>query len=471
MALASRNDVGSTVTPYFDDEWPSPGRSRNPLGFDGYAPPGPDTESVRTGLVRAPRGDYVLIECDFRRQGGTMGVVAGEMVVQAYARATELRLPVAQIVSSGGARLQEGFFALMQMGRTASAVAAHRNAGLRSAVAFRSPSTGGVFASWANSTDVRAGDPGAVIGFGGPRVVESVTGIYPPKTSHTAEAAFRDANIDALVPAEQHQRWLEQALGLREGPALVASLTGPADAEPGRDEWGALQTVRDPRHPSGMDWAAWLVDEWVELRGQGPRFRAGIARIGERDVVVIAMDRNRAGGPLSLPTPRDFRLARRAIALADRTGMPLLTLIDTPGADPSPDSEYEGLAREIAHTLLDMASLRSPTVALCVGEGGSGGAMALAHSDTLYMLEGTVFAVIGPEAGSAVLYRDATRAPQLASLMRISAVDLASCGVVDGVLPRRIETVRQAILGALEPERMRDRDRRPDLATYAAIER
>lgn len=470
MPLASRNDVDSSVAPYFDEEWAPAGSSLNPLDFKGYAPPSPEMESVRAGRVRAPRGDYVLIECDFHRMGGTMGVVAGETVVQAYNRATELRLPVAQIVSSGGARLQEGFFALTQMGRTASAAVAHRNAGLRSAVAFRSPSTGGVFASWANATDVRAGDPGAIIGFGGPRVVEAVTGIYPPKTSHTAEAAFRDANIDALVPAEEHQTWLEQALGLRQGSAPDAPTTEPVHAAPAADAWAALRAVRASDYPSGMDWVGWLVDEWIELRGKGPRFRAGIARVGERELVVVAMDRNRAGRPLSLPTPGDFRLARRAIALANRTGLPLLTLIDTPGADPSPGSEYEGLAREISHTLLDMASLRSPSVAVCIGEGGSGGAMALAHSDTLYMLDGSVFAVIGPEAGSAVLYRDAARAPELASLMRISAAELVSFGLVDGVLPLRVDAVREAVLEALDTGRVGGRDRRPDLATYASID-
>jgi len=380
-----------------------------------------------------------------------------------------LGIPIAQIVSSGGARLQEGFFALMQMGRTASAAAEHRNAGLRSAVAFRSPSTGGVFASWANTTDVRAAAPGAVIGFGGPRVVATVTGEFPPPSSHTAEAAYRDANVDALVPAEEHQHWLERALGLREAPGVNVPTAGPSEPPTPDDEWAALLAVRAPTYPSGMDWVGWLVDEWTELRGIGPCFRAGIARISDRDLVVIAMDRDRSGGPLTLPTPADFRLARRAIALANRTKLPLLTLIDTPGANPSPESERGGLAREISHTLLGMAGLASVSVAICVGEGGSGGAMALAHADTLFMLNGTAFSVIGPEAGAAVLYRDISRAPELASGMRISAADLAGFGVIDGVLPHKLDAVRDAVLTALAPEHRGARRRRPDLATRAAL--
>lgn len=453
----------------FDEPWHQGLRSSNPLGFSGYTAPDPEEESVRTGLVHAPRGDYVLIECSFGRASGTMGVAAGQTVVEAYERARGLGLPVAQVVSSGGARLQEGFYALAQMGRTTSAAAAHRQAGLRSATAFRSPTTGGVLASWAGTTDVRAGSPNALIGFGGPRVVETVTGSLPPSTSHTAEAALRDGHIDAVVPDTEHQEWLERALGIRAAPRLAPSSARPEAWSSTEDPWSDLLGVRQPSRPSGLDWAAWLTSEWTELGG-GSRIRAGIARIGTVEAVVVAMDRDRSGAARpSLPVPADFRLARRAIAFADRLRLPLLTLVDTPGADPSPDSEREGLAREIAHTLLAMASLAGPSVALCVGEGGSGGAMALAHADSLFMLEGTVFAVIGPEAGAAVLYRDTSRAPDVARGMQISASDLARAGLVDGVLPPDVAAVRTAVRQALRPQNWGGRNRRPDRATLDAL--
>lgn len=452
---------------HVDESWTSPLESTNPLAFAGYTPPRAGDESTRIGRVSAPRGDYVLIECDFSRFGGTMGVVAGEQVVRAYRRATELRLPVAAIVSSGGARLQEGFFALLQMGRTASAAAAHRAAGLRSAVAFRSPTTGGVFASWANTADLRAVDPAAVIGFGGPRVVEAVTGSLPIG-SHTAESMYRDGNVDALVPAAEQQTWLETAIGVRAAPAPPPANVAAPVGDSGADSWGALLAVREPRQPSGMDWVAWLASEWVEIRGSGPRIRAGVARIGETDVAVVAMDRSRDDDLLSLPTPADFRLVQRTLRFAGRSGLPVLTLIDTPGADPSPASEKEGLAREIAHTLLTMSDLPTPSVAFCVGEGGSGGAMALAHADTLLLLEGSVFAVIGPEPGSAVLYRDVARAPELARAMRISARELASFGFGD-IVTADVDAVRRAIVAALDPSRLGERVRRPERVTLAAL--
>ncbi|QNN62977.1 carboxyl transferase domain-containing protein [Leucobacter denitrificans] len=329
----------TTMLP-FSEVWDAELGSSDPLNFPGAEPVDARDESLRAGLVHGPLGDYVLIEVDFARAGGTLGTVTGERMVRAYRRATERGLPIAQIISSGGARLQEGYFALTQMTRTASAVAAHRAAGLMSASAFRSPSAGGIFASWGNTADVRVASPGATIGFGGPRVVHTVTGHFPPKTSHTAESALAHGLIDAIVPEEEQLTWLERALGVRDGvPALTTDHPGPTPPAPATTTWDAVLASRAPQRPSGLEWAAWITDGWVELNGPGPRLRAGIANIGDNRVVVIALDRDRSGGPLSLPGPDDFRLARRAVTLADRLELPVLTIIDTPGADPSPSSE------------------------------------------------------------------------------------------------------------------------------------
>ncbi|WP_022877748.1 carboxyl transferase domain-containing protein [Microbacterium sp. B19] len=448
----------------FDGAW----RSTDPLGFPGYLPPATSDESIRTGIVHAPLGDYVLIECDFHRMGGTMGVVAGESTAAAFLRAADLRLPVAAIISSGGARLQEGVLALMQMGRTTEAVAVHRRAGLRSAAAFRSPSTGGVFASWGNAVDMRAVAPGAVIGFGGPRVVEVVTGERPDATSHNAEAAYHDGNVDALVPEEQQQEWLECAIGVRHAPEPLR-LARPAAPRPSATPWEAVLAVRTPEHPSGMDWVSWLADEWMELRGAGRCFRAGIARIGGIETAVVAMQRDKTGRRNAGPVPADFRLAQRTIRLADRVGLPVLTVIDTPGADPSPASETEGLAREISHTLVALSDLSTPSVGLCVGEGGSGGAMGLAWTDTLLLSEGSVFSVIGPEPGAAVLYRDAARAPELATAFRLRAEDVVATGFGDAIVPNDVDATRAAVVDALRLENAGRRVVRADAASRAAM--
>jgi acetyl-CoA carboxylase carboxyl transferase subunit beta len=207
----------------------------------------------------------------------------------------------------------------------------------------------------------------------------------------------------------------------------------------------------------------------VELRGADPSIRAALATIAGQRCAVIAMDRHAFGDAAAKPGPDAYRLAQRAIRLADRLGLPVLALIDTPGADPSPVSEASGLAGEIARTLLAMAELRGPSVALCVGEGGSGGAMALGHADRLLLLGGAVFSVIGPEAGAAVLYRDRSRAPELAGALRVTAPDLLRLGVIDAVVPETVAAVRQAVAQALGQARAGDRLARAYHATAATL--
>ncbi|MGE9809452.1 carboxyl transferase domain-containing protein [Janibacter sp. G1551] len=454
------------------ERWDTDLHSLDPLDFEGYAVPDAADESVTTARIRLGDTEAVWIDCDFRRQGGTMGSVAGERIVRALDSATALGLPVVETVSSGGARLQEGMVSLLQMARTSSAVARHAAAGLQSAAYLRSPCTGGVFASWASLADLRAAEPGATIGFGGPRVVAQVTGEFPPATSHTAESAFAAGLVDAIVPPEQQWAWLAAAIGALPAPALAlgpgrasAPDTTPVPADP----YEVLLRCRAAGRASGMEWATWLSDSWVEIKGSDPAVRAGLADFDGRRVVVVAMDRHAGSRPKHLPSPAAFRLAQRAIRLAGRLGLPLLTIIDTLGADPSPASETDAIAGDIARTLLAMAQCPSPSVALTVGEGGSGGAVALAHADRHLVLEGGVFSVIGPEAGAVILHRDAARAPELAARFRMTADELRSLGAVDAVLPEEVGAVRRAVLAALDEAVPGDRDRRIDELTARSV--
>jgi acyl-CoA carboxylase subunit beta len=455
------------------EEWDAGLSSSDPLGFPGYDPPAAGGESVRTGSATVGGRPVAVVHCSFDAQGGSMGAVAGERIVRAFARATDLRIPVVEYVASGGARLQEGMIALIQMARTASAVADHGRAGLMSAAVLRAPTTGGVYASWASLSDVRAAEPGAVIGFGGPRVVAEVTGQWPPADSHTAESAYGHGLVDALVSLDNQAAWLTAAVGLSPGEPLKIPPGRPGRAAArtadSADPYATLLAAREGARPSGLEWAAWLTDSWVELRGRDASIRAALASIGGQRSVVIAMDRHAFGDAAAKQGPDAFRLAQRAIRLAGRLGLPVLTLIDTPGADPSPDSEAGGLAGEIARTLLAMAELRGPSVALCVGEGGSGGAMALAHADRLLMLDGAVFSVIGPEAGAAVLYRDRTRVAELTRSFRVTSGDLLRLGVVDAVVPETVPDVRQAVAQALGEACPGGRLRRPGRATAATL--
>jgi acetyl-CoA carboxylase beta subunit len=468
VAPTSTGDIDVVVLSWLDDAL----TSLDPLGFAGYVPPAAADESVRTAAISVAGVEAVWIDCDFGRVGGTMGAVAGHRIVTAFDEATRRRLPVVQTVSSGGARLQEGMVSLVQMARAASAVLRHREAGLMSAAYLHAPTTGGVFASWASLSDVRAAEPGATIGFGGPRVVEQVTGTRPPASSHTAESALLHGLVDEIVPIERRWQWLAAAIGARVGAPLALppgrpALT-PVDPVPG-EPYELLLRCRAPHRASGLEWAACLADSWTEIRGSDPGVRAGLATIDGQRIVLIAMDRHAGDGSRHLPGPGAFRVAQRALELAGRLGLSVLTLVDTPGADPAPGSEAGGVAGEIARTLLAMAGLGTPSVALCVGEGGSGGAMALAHVDQLLLLDGSVFSVIGPEAGATILYRDAARAAELTRALRMTAAELHVLGVADSVVADEPGAVRSAVLRALASARVGDRDRRIDELTTAAI--
>jgi acetyl-CoA carboxylase carboxyl transferase subunit beta len=465
------------------EEWDRELVSADPLGFPGYAEaletaPG---ESIRTGLVVSRGVRAVLIQSDFEIFGGTMGAVAGEKIVRSFRRAVDQRLPVVAVTRTGGARMQEGMAALIQMPRTVTAVDEHARSGLLSAIVYRSPTTGGVFASWASLLDMRAAEPHATMGFGGPRVVRAVTGETLPAWSHTAENAHAAGLVDALVDRADQVAWVNAVLGSADWPLADWPL---ADADSGRipetvpvglpsSAQQAIATARSRSRPSGLEWAAALCSSWVELKGSDPAIRAGLARIlGER-VIVVAMDRYADGAGAARPGPAAYRLARRAIGLADRIGLPLLTLVDTPGAEPGPAAETGGIAGEIAATIAAMSRLRMPSVCVCVGEGGSGGAMALGHADRLFMLPGSIFSVISPEGAAAILFHDPARADELAGPLKLTSAELIGLGIADGMLPElaadRIDCLRQAVTGALGTALAGDRDRRIAKATRSFI--
>ena len=470
--LPSATTVAPVVTAWADTDL----LSTDPLQFPGYAPPHPDDESVRVASITLAGRPAIWIDCDFARFGGTMGVVAGERIVRAFDTATATHLPVVATVSSGGARLQEGMTALLQMPRTVSAVARHRATGQLFVAYLKSPVTGGVYASWVSAADLRAAEPGAVIGFGGPRVVQEVTGDLPPDDSHTAEAALHHGLVDALVEPSRAWEWIAGALGSIAAPPLELHVGRPSPQEdvPHLDDgYEQVSRCRSPHRASGLEWAARLSTSWVEIRGGDPAVRAGLAVIEGRRAVVVAMDRH-AGMGNAKPGVEAFRLAQRAIRLAGRIGLPVVTFVDTAGADPSPASEAAGIAREISGTLLAMSELPTASVAVVVGEGGSGGAMALAHADKVFMLTGSVFSVIGPEPGAAILYRDASRARELARDFRLTPGELLDMGVISQVLREDPALVRLAVADALTGARptaevLGARDSRPDGVTARAL--
>lgn len=393
-----------------------------------------------------------------------MGAAVGERVVRAFDRATQERLPVLVLATSGGARMQEGMVSLIQMARTADAARRHGDAGLLSMASLASPTTGGVYASFASLADVVWAEPGATVGFAGPRVVEQTSGETLPPGAHTAESARSAGLVDGVV--EPHAARALVATLLRVTHALAhpratndrATNRGPIAAAAGAPldagtAWDEVQRARDPQRPSGRWWLEEFVPDRVELHGD----RAG----GVDPVVVCSLGLTRAGLPVACvaldrhagdgrPRPGGFRAARRLVALAARLGLPVVTFVDTPGADPSHASEQSGIAGEIARTFAAITGHPVGTTSLVVGEGGSGGALAFAAADRLLMLDGSVFSVIGPEGAAAILHRDAARAPEVAEHLRLTGPDLVELGIVDGIVgaEEALDALEQAVADA-----------------------
>jgi acetyl-CoA carboxylase carboxyl transferase subunit beta len=412
---------------------------------------------VRTGRTE----HYAFVEGRFDAFGGTMGAAAGERVVRAYDRAAQERLPIVVLTRTGGARVQEGMVALIQLARTADAARRHAAAGLLQIAVHASPTTGGVFVSYASLADLRIAHPGATVAFAGPRVVEATLGIDLPRGAHTSEWLYDHGLLDDLVDPEEEAAWVETALGLRDQPLGVRSL--PPVHDPGvGGAWGEVQRARAFGRRTGIDHAAALCASWTELRGPDPTVRAGIATIAGRRAVVVATDRYAGTGR---PGPAAYRLAQRAVALASRLGLPIVTLVDTPGADPSPEAEAGGIGAEIAATFGALAAAPVPVVSVCVGEGGSGGALALAYADRLLIEEHAIFSVIGPEGAASILERDVSKAPDVAEQLKLTSGDLVALGIVDAVVPEVAGALDTAVRAALDGAVVGARRARFDRAT------
>ncbi|MDI2099475.1 carboxyl transferase domain-containing protein [Ruicaihuangia caeni] len=400
-------------------------------------------DAVEVGVESFDGLDAVVARLDFDFLGGSMGRDHGDAIVAALDRATRDNLPFVSIVRSGGARMQEGFDALFQMARTSGAMARARKAGVPTISWLRHPTTGGVHASYASASDVLLADRGATLGFAGPRVMHALAGVFPMKGSHTAEQYFADGLIDELVDESTALSRIGVWLRLAHPAARVMPTPAEMPEESTRrlTGWDALRCARDDSRPTARQVASEVFDTVAELGGARTGTNddvmfAALASLGGAPVVVIGTDRNAVGpnGYRGAPTAAGFRKAQRAIDLASRWKLPIVTLIDTRGADASTPSDRAGLANAIAETAVALMEASVPTVAAVVGEGGSGGAMALAVCDRLLMQDDAVFEVIAPEGAAAILFKDPGLAADVADQLGLGAAELRARGYSDYTL-------------------------------------
>jgi acetyl-CoA carboxylase carboxyl transferase subunit beta len=458
LAIGSRQRITALVDEGSFRETDAKLFSADPLSFTDDAPYRRRLEEQRrltgqpdaliTGTAALHGHRIVLAALDFAFMGGSMGVVVGEKLVRAAELASERRAPLLTIVASGGARMQEGMFSLLQMAKTATAIQRLHTTGVPYVSVLTHPTTGGVFASFASLGDVILAEPGALIGFAGPRVAEQVLGRPLPPGSHTAEFLLDHGLIDDIVDRVALRGYLGVLFDVLQPRGKPVKSTGAtrstATADPPADTWATVQAARDPDRPTALDYLQRILDRFVELHGDresgdDPAIVAGVGTLAGRPVAVIGIERGHGEEAIrrrqGRPMPEGYRKAQRVMHLAARFRLPLLTVIDTPGAYPGIEAEERGLAGEIAESMATMSDLPVPIVSAVVGEGGSGGALALAVADRVLMQEGAIYSVIAPEGAAAILYRDAGRAPELAAKLKITAADLLGFGIVDAIVP------------------------------------
>ena len=403
-----------------------PVAARNPTAWPGYTPRRAVTAWV---LSRGP----VAAVWDFRVFGGSFGEDDATTLVAAAAEAVRRRVPLITLVRSGGTRLQEGMAALVGIPRARLALLDLAAAGLPHLSVADAPTTGGVWISVSSAADLRVAVEGATVGFAGPRVVEAVTGVRPRDGSHTATSAYAAGLVDAVLPGADVPAWLDAALAaLAPGTAQDSDVRGSSPRSEGQvppdGGWSQVQRARS-RTVGGGALLHQLLAGAVALRAPGGdvTVAAAVGRLGGLPVVGVAV----AADVGVRPSPEGYRLATRAYRLAGRLGLPVLSLVDTPGAEPGTAAEDGGIATAMGEALDALMTCPSPTLALVHGEGGSGGALVAAAADRVLLTADAYFAAIGPEGAGAAL-----RLPpeQCAELLRITPADLLALGAADGVL-------------------------------------
>ncbi|MFD5828172.1 carboxyl transferase domain-containing protein [Lentzea sp. NPDC060358] len=409
---------------------PGPPGGDGPLGWPGYgaalsaatARTG-ERESVVCGVAEIGGVRAVLVAFEFGFLGGSLGTRTGARIERAFTHARDLRVPVVSLVATGGSRMQEGTPALMQLPRIARQLALHREAGLAHVAVLRDPTTGGGWATLGAGADVVLGLRGAQVGFAGSRV-------RPP--GYSVSQQFAAGLVDQLLPAQELRGRLERWLRLLTAPAPHAAPVPHAlgaTTVPGTG-WDAVHRARAALRPHAQDYLAAYFDWHEPVSGD----RAGgvdpgvLCGFGQRDGVAFAY----AAQCGTATRPAGFRTAARLVRLADRLGVPVLTLVDTPGAANDPAAEQAGAGAAIAEMFTAVAAARVPVTSLLIGEGGSGGALAFAHPERLWVTPDGYLAVISPELAAAILKRDPSRARQTADQLRLRPQDLVELGVARG---------------------------------------
>ena len=444
------------------EEWDKEMDFVNPLDFKGYEEKVARlkehtnlNEAVVTGKIMINGNPAVIGVCDGRFMMASMGHIVGEKITRAVERATAEKLPVIIFTCSGGARMQEGIVSLMQMAKTSAALKRHSDAGQLYVSVLTDPTTGGVTASFAMLGDIILAEPKALIGFAGPRVIEQTIGQKLPKGFQRSEFLLEHGFVDRIVEREEMKDVLAQILEIHSGKKApdAEAVSGETSAEKAVKSdltaWERVQISRKKDRPVGTDYIEKLFTDFMEFHGDryfkdDHAIVGGIAYFHGMPVTVIAqakgkttkenLDRN-----FSMPSPDGYRKALRLMKQAEKFGRPVICFVDTPGAFCGLEAEERGQGEAIARNLFELSGLKVPVLSVVIGEGGSGGALAMAVADEVWMLENSIYSVLSPEGFASILWKDSKRASEAAEVMKLTAQDLERLGIVEQVISEPAE--------------------------------
>lgn len=468
----------------------------NPLDYSGYEEKMLSLkekthldEAVCIGEARIENSPVVLGVCDARFLMGSMGYVVGEKITRAFEEATIKRLPVILFCCSGGARMQEGIVSLMQMAKTSAAIKKHSDAGLLYIPVLTDPTTGGVTASFAMLGDIILAEPGALIGFAGPRVIAQTIHQKLPEGFQKAEFLVEHGMLDRIIKRADLRQTLSGLLkfhGRQNGYCQFSNIVLSKEEicqnmKKRKDReitaWERVQTARDSKRPVSLDYIKMIFNSFMELHGDRT-FRddgaiiGGLALLDGQPVTVIGIQKGRSTKEnikrnFGMPSPEGYRKALRLMKQAEKFHRPIITFIDTPGAFCGVEAEERGQGEAIARNLLEMSSLKVPVLSIVIGEGGSGGALALGVGNEVWMMENAIYSVLSPEGFASILWKDSKKAKEASEVMKITAEDLKNLGIIEQVIPEETAASKEtlSILCQDMKERMKDFLRRMERMT------
>ena len=448
-------------------EWNKTMPISNPLDFPDYETKLEEerqksklNEAVVTGEATIGNVRTAIAVCDARFMMSSMGRVVGEKITAAVEKATEEKMPIIIFSCSGGARMQEGMISLMQMAKTSAALKRHHEAGQLFISFLTDPTMGGVSASFAMLGDIILAEPKALIGFAGPRVIAQTIGTKLPEGFQSAEFLLEHGFIDAIVERSEQRSVLKKILrahtsGFKkvtrqesqdENTEKVAEKRPKVKAP--KTAWDSVLLSRRPDRPTAKDYIDRMFSFFLELHGDrlsgdDGAIVGGIANYYGKPVMVVAEQKGKSIKEnkirnFGMPNPSGYRKALRLMKHAQKFNMPIICIVDTPGAFCGIEAEEKGQAEAIARALFEMSDMTVPILSVVIGEGGSGGALALAVANEVWMLEHSIYSILSPEGFASILYKDAKKNKEAAEVMKITSKELLGLGVIDRVIKEDI---------------------------------